>query len=254
MAVAHKLILIVWHRAGHRPALPGSRRRLLHHPHRSRNGETSPHRQARGPRVQGHPRTRHLTAQIHAATNRPGSAALHRVGYACRGHLGSRTTRPSERGDRTMTGWLLIHQRATRKRSSGSQSAPYFVDQARYGPVALAAWRCVRDRGAECKAPPSDSHRCSAMGACGRSFALCMPIPSSWSRVDESLALAAVITTLYACVASVFGGTTSRVNFPNCCPDTDMTFRESWLSSRIMSPSGCLMCLMCWGAGDQSLS
>ena len=131
--------LIVWHRAGHRPALPGSRRRLLHHPHRSRNGETSPHRQARGPRVQGHPRTRHLTAQIHAATNRPGSAALHRVGYACRGHLDSRTTRPSERGDRTMTGWLLIHQRATRKRSSGSQSAPSFVDQARYGPVALAA-------------------------------------------------------------------------------------------------------------------
>ena len=111
-----------------------------------------------------------------------------------------------------MTGWLLIHQRATRKGSIGSQSAPSVVDQARYGPVALAAWRCVRDRRAGCTAPPSDSHRCSAMGACGRSFALCMAIPSSWSGVDESLALAAVITTLYACVASVYGGTTSRVD------------------------------------------
>ncbi|EFP50610.1 LOW QUALITY PROTEIN: transposase, partial [Mycobacterium tuberculosis SUMu011] len=44
-------------RAGHRPALPGSRRRLLHHPHGSRQRTTSPRRQTRSPRIGGHPRT-----------------------------------------------------------------------------------------------------------------------------------------------------------------------------------------------------
>ena len=68
--------------------------------------------------------------------------------------------------------------------------------------------------------------------------------------MDESRALAAVITMLYACVASVYGGTTSRVYFPNCCPDTDMTFGELWLESRTMPPP---WCLMCWGSGDQLL-
>ncbi|WP_178135374.1 transposase [Mycobacterium tuberculosis] len=44
-------------RAGHRPASPGSRRRLLHHPHGSRQRTTSPRRQTRSPRIGGHPRT-----------------------------------------------------------------------------------------------------------------------------------------------------------------------------------------------------
>ncbi|EFD78130.1 LOW QUALITY PROTEIN: transposase, partial [Mycobacterium tuberculosis T85] len=57
IAVAHKLIVIIWARAGHRPASPGSRRRLLHHPHGSRQRTTSPRRQTRSPRIGGHPRT-----------------------------------------------------------------------------------------------------------------------------------------------------------------------------------------------------
>jgi len=40
--------------------------------------------------------------------------------------------------------------------------------------------------------------------------------PSSWLGVDTSLALAAFVITVYACVCSVFGGTTSRISLPNC--------------------------------------
>ena len=72
-----------------------------------------------------------------------------------------------------------------------------------------------------CTAPPSDSHRCSAIWASGASNAPFSPWPGGWSGLDESLALAAVITTLCACVGSVYGGAMSGVNVPKCGPDTD---------------------------------
>ena len=70
----------------------------------------------------------------------------------------------------------------------------------RWGLLFGIYWAGVSGNSSHCTAPPSDSQRCSAIGASDGSVAPRSPLPSGWSGVDESLALAAVITTLCACV------------------------------------------------------
>ena len=70
--------------------------------------------------------------------------------------------------------------------------------------------------------------------------------------MDASPTLEAVVIAVYASVASVYGGTNTMANLPNCGRKTVMTFGESWLESRITSPLSCFRVGGVGGVGDQS--
>jgi len=74
-------------RAGHRSPLSGTRRRLLHHPHRPREGNPPPRHEASSPRSHRDPRTRRLRANPHRSTR------VRRVASPCPVTFDSRTSR-----------------------------------------------------------------------------------------------------------------------------------------------------------------